>query len=145
MGKRSFRTQGPWIREYFQIPSAHEVPRILKCGVILKLSAVWFGGSHVDSKLRVLESDLRLGYLCKAGPPVLLGLICLIHNIPCVTYKKNHDFQTQHVFCGNCSTKLTHPHSVHGQCEFEKALLTSPESSPCATYWQGEGCPEEKP
>lgn len=33
----------------------------------------------MDSKSRVLESDLRLGYLCKAGPPVLLGLICLIH------------------------------------------------------------------
>lgn len=47
----------------------------------------------MDSKLRVLESDLRLGYLCKAGPPVLLGLICLIHNIPCVTYKKNMTFK----------------------------------------------------
>lgn len=81
----------------------------------------------MDRKLRVLESDLSLGYLCKAGPPMLLSLICLIHNIPFISHKE-YD-------CQNAFTSVSS--SVRGWCEFEKALLNSLESSLFTTCWQG--------
>lgn len=124
MRKRNFRTQGPWIREYLQIPSAPEVPRILKCEDILKCvsSVVWWipCGQYVESPRVWPAPQLFVQSWATHAPGFNLSDIQHSMYHP----QKKHDCQTQHVFYGNRSTKLAHPHSAHGQCEFEKALLS---------------------